>query len=211
MNNDLYELIALAARYFFSGLMVLIALRAAYGALTDSQRASRLRRLSPLTGLSGELIVLRAVDRVHQGMRYPVIREGMIGASSKADVRIRHRSVRRRHAYFQLSRKGFHIRSHAGARLRDALGRPVRELTLQDGDGVIIGDVPMMLVLNFADNAARLREKRPDPFARREAPEEDWMEPEIEGEPDPLFPKDGWQPDGDPDEAWQEDPFDQPY
>ena len=45
----------------------------------------------------------------------------------------------------------------------------------------------------------------------QEPVEEDWTEPEIESEPDPLFPKDGWQSDGDPDEAWQEDPFDQPY
>ncbi|MBQ8973408.1 MAG: FHA domain-containing protein [Clostridia bacterium] len=151
MSSDAYELAALTVRYVLCALMLLIVFRAAKGALTDSRRATRLRRLSPMTGLSGELIVLEGLGKVHTGMRYPVIREGMIGTSRRADVRIRHASVRRRHAYFQLTEKGLHIRGHANTTLRDAHNRAVRELTLHDGDRFRLGSIRLMLVLNFAD------------------------------------------------------------
>ena len=80
MNRDAYELLALTARYFFTGLMLLIVLRAARGAAADSRKAGKLRRLSPMTGVCGELKVIRGEGRAKTGMRYSVIREGMIGS-----------------------------------------------------------------------------------------------------------------------------------
>ena len=53
MSEGLYELIALAARYVFAALMVLIVLRAWRITIIDSRRAGMLRRMSPQTGLSG--------------------------------------------------------------------------------------------------------------------------------------------------------------
>ena len=80
MSEGLYELVALGARYVFAALMVLIVLRAWRITIIDSRRAGVLRRLSPQTGLSGELLVLEGDGKACRGMRYPVIREGMIGA-----------------------------------------------------------------------------------------------------------------------------------
>ena len=40
MSQNTYELIALAMRYFFAGMMLLIVLRAGRGALIDSRRAA---------------------------------------------------------------------------------------------------------------------------------------------------------------------------
>ena len=57
MSQSLYEVVALGARYVFAGLMVLIVLRAWRITLIDSRRARTLRRMSPQTGLSGELVV----------------------------------------------------------------------------------------------------------------------------------------------------------
>jgi len=151
MSADAYELLALTARYVFAALMVLIVLRAARGALVDSRRAAKLRRLSPMTGISGELVVLDPLPRLPRGMRFPVIREGMIGSSRRADVRIRHASVRRRHALFQLTEAGLHIRTHASSRIRDAVGNPARELTLLDGDTFTLGGVRLLLVLSVPD------------------------------------------------------------
>ena len=133
MNREAYELIAQAARYVFMALMLLIVLRAGRITLVDSRRAAKLRRLSPMTGLSGEMVVLEGDERARKGMRYPVIREGIIGSSRRADVRIRHSTVRRRHAYFQMTEDGLHLRGHAGAKLLNADGVSVRELTLGDG------------------------------------------------------------------------------
>ena len=151
MTSDAFQLLSLTARYVFTGLMLLIVIRAARGALVDSRRAAKLRRLSPMTGLSGELVVLETNNRIPRGMRYPVIREGMIGSSRRADIRIRHSTIRRRHILFQLTESGLHIRTHAGAKLRDALGAPARELTLLDGDSFSIGDIRLLLVLSVPD------------------------------------------------------------
>lgn len=150
MSQNLYEIVALGARYVFAGLMLLIVLRAWRITLVDSRRAATLRHLSPATGISGELVVLEGDEKARRGMKYPVIKEGMIGASRRADIRIRHSSVRRRHAYFQLTEEGLFVRTHAGAPMRDGEGRPVRALTLSDGGEFSLGRVRLLLVLTEA-------------------------------------------------------------
>jgi len=162
MSQNVYELIALAARYFFAALMVLIVLRAWRLTIVDSRRAQTLRRLSPETGLSGELIVMEGDQQARRGMRYPVIREGMIGSTRRADIRIRHSSVRRRHAWFQLTDAGLAVRAHTGATLRDRRGRPVKEIVLKDGGVLTIGRVKLMLVLT--DSTAEAEPRRDDYF-----------------------------------------------
>ena len=148
MSQNLYELIALGARYLFAALMVLIVARAWRITIVDSRRAKTLRRLSPETGIVGELIVVEGDEKARRGMRYPVTLEGMLGASRRADIRIRHSSVRRRHAWFQMTLEGLSLRAHAGAPMR-LKGRPAaRELLLRDGDVFEVGRVWLMLVLS---------------------------------------------------------------
>ena len=171
MSQNVYELIALAARYCFAALMVLIVLRAWRLTIVDSRRAQTLRRLSPETGLSGELIVMEGDQQARRGMRYPVIREGMIGSARRADIRIRHSSVRRRHAWFQLTDEGLSIRAHAGAPMRDRRGKPVKEIVLKDGCVISIGRVRLMLVLT--DSTAAAEPRREDDY--------------FETDPDRLF------------------------
>ena len=171
MSQNVYELIALAARYCFAALMVLIVLRAWRLTIVDSRRAQTLRRLSPETGLSGELIVMEGDQQARRGMRYPVIREGMIGSARRADIRIRHSSVRRRHAWFQLTDEGLSIRAHAGALMRDRRGKPVKEIVLKDGGVISIGRVRLMLVLT--DSTAAAEPRREDDY--------------FETDPDRLF------------------------
>ena len=137
MSSEAYELTAMTARYVFAALMLWIVWRACRGAWIDSRRAARLRRLSPMTGLCGEMVAVEGEGQARRGMRYPVIREGTIGSSRRADIRIRHASVRRRHAYFQLTAAGLSVRGPAGARLRDGDGHLVRELQLVDGLSLI--------------------------------------------------------------------------
>lgn len=160
MSQDAYELAALTLRYVFTALMLWIVWRACRGAIIDSRRAARLRQLSPMTGLCGELVVVQSDERLRRGMHFPVIREGTIGSSRRTDVRIRHSSMRRRHAFFQMAGDGLHVRSHAGARLQDGFGRPVRELTLTDGDALTVGRVHLLLVLNAPDAPIERRPRR---------------------------------------------------
>ena len=147
MSEGLYELVALGARYVFAALMVLIVLRAWRITIVDSRRAGVLRRLSPQTGLSGELLVLEGDGKACRGMRYPVIREGMIGALRRSDIRIRHASIRRKHAYFQLTPRGLMMQARPGAPMLDADGRPAETLLLTDGSEFTLGEVRLLLVL----------------------------------------------------------------
>ena len=164
MSKNLYELIALGARYLFAALMVLIVARAWRITIVDSRRAKTLRRLSPETGIIGEMVVMDGDEKARRGMRYPVIREGMIGSSRRADIRIRHSSVRRRHAWFQFTAEGLCLRAHAGAPMRIAGRKAAPELVLSDGDVFDIGRVRLMLVLSV--QAEEAREDAPRRMAR---------------------------------------------
>ena len=147
MSDGLYEILALAARYFFAALFLLIVLRAWRVTVRDSRRASKLRRWSPQTGLSGELVVLEGEGRARRGMRYPVIREGTLGSARSADVRVRHPSVRPRHARFELTEEGLSLTAAPGAKLLDGEGERARKLLLRDGDCFTAGSVTLTLVL----------------------------------------------------------------
>lgn len=189
VSQNLYEIIALGARYVFAGLMLLIVLRAWRITLVDSRRAATLRHLSPQTGISGELVVIEGDEKARRGMKYPVIREGMIGSSRRADIRVRHSSVRRRHAYFQLTEDGLYIRTHAGAPMRDADGLPVRALTLPDGGEFLLGRVRLLLVLTEAPEPANPHRRAPDDEFGEEYGE-DYDESYSEGEPINFFDAD---------------------
>ena len=154
MSQNLYELIALGARYVFAALMVLIVLRAWRITIVDSRRAATLRRVSPQTGISGELIVLDGEGKARRGMKYPVIREGMIGSSRRADIRIRHPSIRGRHAWFQLTEDGLSVHARTGAPMQDGDGMPARSLVLPDGGLFALGDIDLLLVLTAAPEPA---------------------------------------------------------
>ena len=124
MSANAYELLALAMRYVFAGLMLLIVLRAWRISAIDSRRAARLRKLSPDTGIIGEMLVVNGSERARPGMHYPVTLEGSIGSGRRSDIRVRHSSVRSRHAIFQMTDNGLFVRGHAQARIRDGHGRP---------------------------------------------------------------------------------------
>ena len=192
MSEGLYEVVALSARYVFAGLMILIVFRAWRITIVDSRRAKTLRRISPETGISGELLVIEGDERARRGMKYPVIREGLIGTSRRADVRIRHSSVRRRHAYFQLTAAGLWVRAHANAPMRDGRGKAVREITLGDGDGISIGRVKLLLVLTEAPAPERT------PVMHRRTPRGEQHDEEYD-DPDDLF-------NPDPDRMFRESP-----
>jgi len=160
MSKSLYELLALCARYLFAGLMALIVIRAWRITVVDSRRAKTLRRISPETGLIGEMMVIEGDEKARRGMKYKVTREGQIGSARRADIRIRHSSVRRRHAYYLMTEEGLKVRSHAGAPLRDEAGYPVREMILRDGDNITVGRVQLMLVLTQAPEPERISRRK---------------------------------------------------
>ena len=206
MNANAYELLSLAMRYVFAGLMVLIVIRAWRITFIDNRRANKLRRLSPDTGVIGEMLVTTGSERARPGMHYPVTLEGSIGSGRRADIRIRHSTVKGRHAIYQMTDEGLFVRGHAHCRIRDGHGRLARQLVLQDGDILRIGDVALMLVLS--DGGSTPAEPRRHILKRRGPAHRD--EPAYRDEPpygDPLF-----EPEAD--ELFRTNPagnFDDPY
>jgi hypothetical protein len=188
MNGGMYEIVALVMRYFFAAIMVLIVARAWKISVVDSQRAKQLRRLAPETGFCGEFLVVTGDGRrVREGMRYPVIREGLVGSSRKADVRVKSASVRRAHAFFELTETGLRVRAQGRARMYDGAGALRREAMLGDGDRVTFGTVEMMLVLTDGQ-AMPGRDARADLFdVAPDAPRRKAAQP---AEPDEVF--DSW-------------------
>jgi hypothetical protein len=153
VSVNAYELLSLAMRYVFAGLMVLIVIRAWRITFIDNRRANKLRRLSPDTGIIGEMMVVNGSEKARPGMHYPVTLEGTIGSARRSDIRIRHSTVKGRHAIYQMTDEGLFVRGHAHSRIRDGHGRLARQLVLHDGEILRIGEVALMLVLSDADAA----------------------------------------------------------
>lgn len=204
MNANAYEIIALAMRYVFAGLMLLIVLRALLVTMVDSRRAAELRRLNPETGIIGEFLIMESAGWARKGASYPVTLEGSIGSSRRCDIRIRRNGLHARHAYYQMTERGLYVRGHANITLPDDDGTPRRERLLSDGDLLCIGRLEMMLVLYDASAAPgrtpprkRRRAERPaEDFehAPHFAPEQEaddfersLFDPEESGSADELF------------------------
>ncbi len=150
MSSNLYELISIGARYLFAALMVIIVIRAWRITIVDSRRANHLRRLSPETGVCGEFLIITGGGKVREGMRFPVIREGMIGSSGKADIRLRCQAVHRTHAFFEMTENGLRLRTGGSARMYNGRGEAKKDITLSDGSRVTIGQIELMLILTEA-------------------------------------------------------------
>ncbi|MCQ2458424.1 MAG: hypothetical protein MJ142_06810 [Clostridia bacterium] len=97
MSRELYEVIALAARYLFVFLGIVIVLRSFLWLRKD--RAEKHRRLKALpdAGMIGELVVLRGSRDLPEGMSVPVPREGVLGYVRGCDMVIPCAGVRKRH------------------------------------------------------------------------------------------------------------------
>ncbi len=144
MNSDLYALIALAARYWFVALIAVLLFRGWRMTVADNRRAKLLREWMGQTGCVGELIANPGAKR-HAS--YPIPREGVLGSARNADVRIRHRDLRRAHAHFELREGGLLLKPLGRAELKVGGGFTGDAVFLQDGDVLTIGRLQLMLVL----------------------------------------------------------------
>jgi len=144
LSSEVYALIALAARYWFVGLILVILFRGWRMTVADNRRAKLLREWMGQTGCVGELIANPGGKR---RVSYPIPREGVLGSAGKADVRIRHRDMRRAHAHFELREGGLLVRPLGRAQLSVGEGFTGEAVFLRDGDVLSIGKLRLMLVL----------------------------------------------------------------
>lgn len=145
MSSEMYTLIALAARYWFAGLMLLIVFRAWRVTVVDNRRARILREWTPETGCVGEMLINPGGKR---RLRVPIPQEGVLGSSRKADIRIKYAGVLPMHAHIEQRRGGLLVRPLGKATV--ALGEGAftgDTLFARDGDVLLIGKLRLLVVL----------------------------------------------------------------
>ena len=167
IHTEIYELAALIARYWFALLAVLIVIRAWRMTIVDNRRARTLRNIATSTGQLGELVVIRGSGKARRGMKYPILQEGMVGSSSRADIRIRASGVHKRHAHFRLQPDGLLLTAIGASPLAFADGKSGKELLATDGDSIVIGNVTLLCVL-FDGQTDQVHERVSAPPPERE-------------------------------------------
>ena len=92
MPQNLYQLLALAARALFVVLAALVTLRAGFNLLGQHRARKKLMKQLPDAGMVGEL------RDIESDKSYPLPREGVLGGGRGSDIRLK--GLRRRHVTF---------------------------------------------------------------------------------------------------------------
>lgn len=157
MSSETYEILALAARYWFIIAAALIVVRGWRASVKDNRNAKILRDWAGGAGCVGELLVLedgvRQKKRSLKGARFPVPEEGLIGSGGTADIRIRHGDVKRKHVWFDYQPGYLKLRTVGNAQI-DCPVEPDGTMILRDGDRLTIGKLKMVLVFYGVQDAA---------------------------------------------------------
>ena len=100
MPQDLYSIAALACRYWFAFLGVLIVWRSFSWLRKDRRLKHRRLKTLPDAGMIGELVVLRGSDELPEDSVLPVPREGVLGFLRTCDIVVPVSGVARQHIDF---------------------------------------------------------------------------------------------------------------
>ncbi len=149
MNTETYEILALAARYWFIALAALMVFKGWRASVRDNRKARALRDWSGGSGAVGELVVIedgvRSRKRSLKGARFPVPEEGLIGSGSTADIRIRHSDLKGKHVWFSYQPGGM-LLTLAGRAQAETPVAPDGRRILRDGDYLVVGRLRLMMV-----------------------------------------------------------------
>lgn len=100
MPENIYEIIALGARYWFALLGVLIVWRSFRWLRRDRREKHRRLKQLPDAGMIGEMVVLEGGEELPVGESLPVPREGILGYVRGCDVVVPAEGVARQHCDF---------------------------------------------------------------------------------------------------------------
>ena len=151
MSSDVYELLALAMRYWFILLALLITFRAWRACVTDNRSQRLLRDWAPDAGSVGEFLVVEDPRARLLGQRYPVPAEGILGSGRVADVRINRRGIASRH-YYMTYRDGLLLLTPLSP-----LAFPGGAV-LRDGDSLEINGLTLLLTFYSVEDAGPVSE-----------------------------------------------------
>jgi len=151
MPDNVYEVLAQGARYWFLFWMALIAWRSWRWYRKDRRAAKKRLKLLPDAGFVGEMVIIDGGEDIARGTVYPVPREGTLGTARTNDLCIPADGVERRHLWFRFDdRKGLMVEPfgkhpvHVDGEDFQSRRHP---LYMAHGSWLIVGGVQMRLRL----------------------------------------------------------------
>ena len=169
MPQDLYSIAALACRYWFAFLGVLIVWRSFSWLRKDRKLKHKRLRTLPDAGMIGEFVVLQGSDALPEDSFLPVPREGVLGFVRTCDIVVPVGGVARQHLDFVfVEGQGVVVTPRRGldcmvdgeliADRRAAVAFPMQHNSL-----ISIGDAMLKLRLFAGVDAPFVAEYMPDP------------------------------------------------
>jgi len=101
LPDQIYEVIAQGARYWFLFLMVLIAWRSYRWLARDRKQRKKRLKLLPDAGYVGELVVVQGNEGLPMGLALPVSGEGILGCLRGDDVYVPVKGVAKKHLWYE--------------------------------------------------------------------------------------------------------------
>ena len=202
MPQDLYSIAALACRYWFAFLGVLIVWRSFSWLRKDRRLTHKRLKTLPDAGMIGELVVLQGSYDLPEDSFLPVPREGMLGCLRTCDIAVPVGGVARQHLDFVfidgrglqvVPRHGLHVMVDGEliTSRRDAAAFPMRH-----GSLLSVGDAILKLRLFAGLDAPYASEYMPE-YPEDVYPDET-MPPygaDPAYPPDPQPPPQDWRDD----------------
>ena len=126
MNASLYELLALAMRYWFAALLALIVFLLTQSFVREWRIEKAVQRRIADTAATLGLRVLSSEDRrVQRGLLLPLDGDSLLGSGGGCDLRLRTRALRRRHLVLRVEKDQVYLYPE-GSALVTADGQRVR-------------------------------------------------------------------------------------
>lgn len=165
MPDEIYEIIALAARYWFLFLMLLIVWRSYRWYTRDRKKYKKRLKLLPDAGYIGELVVTQGDEAVPKGTCLLVSREGVLGYLRNNDICLPVDGVANRHLWYSFDdADGLCVEPFRGRRIvadgEELIGRQ-KQVFLCHGSTLHVGQAKLRLRMfsgfEYAGEAAAQR------------------------------------------------------
>ena len=149
MPDEVYEVVAQAARYWFLFLMALIAWRSYRWLARDRKQRRKRLKLLPDAGFVGELVVLKGNRDLAEGLALPIAHEGILGSVRADDVYVPVPGVAKRHLWFRFDEENGVMIQPFGNRTVLVDGRPPEDKRgrayLTHGTRIQVGEAELRL------------------------------------------------------------------
>lgn len=189
MPDDVYEVVAQAARYWFLFIMALIVWRSFRWLRKDAKKRKKRLKLLPDAGYVGELVVIEGSAELPAGLALPVSSEGILGSVRSDDLFVPVKGVAKKHLWYEFDENDGLAIHPFGRMTVEADGETITgrraHAALAHGSTLKVGDAELRLRLFAGFESAGVRYAA---YAREDMP------PAAEVQQTPEQPAQATQP-----------------